>query len=36
MRHHESGLAQLYATTNLYARLEKAHDREYGSMIVSD
>jgi hypothetical protein len=32
--HHESSLTQLYTTTNLYARLEKAHDRDYESMIV--
>lgn len=32
--HHESSSAQFYATTNLYARLEKAHDRDYGPMIV--
>ena len=32
--HHESSLAQLYGTTNLYTRLEKAHDRDQESMIV--
>jgi hypothetical protein len=32
--HDESSLAQLYAITNLYARLEKAHDRDYESMMV--
>ena len=32
--HDERSLAQLYTTTNLYARLEKAHDRDYGSMTV--
>ena len=31
--HHESSLAQLYAKTNLYTRLEEAHDRDYESMI---
>ena len=32
--HHERSSAQLHATTDLYARLEKAHDRDYVSMIV--